>query len=433
MKHINNILLVLLLTQTARAEFKVHEWGTFTSVIGSNGKTQNGLYHEDEKLPDFIHGLGEVVTGSFFVNPPPPPVFPFPDEDFCGKSIHCRVLRSNVITQKMETPVLYFYHDSVTSVPVKVNVQFPLGVISQTFPGPTVSTPGADATVLSNGAVQFDLNIVPRLTLADYYSYIPQVPEDNIYSYARNVDSNYIQVANGNKPEYEKFIFYRGLGQFNPRFQMTSKDGNLSIEIPASGTAIPYAYLINVGANGNVFGVPVHGLSPGHTTRIGSSRIAEITTGHGKVFPLHSLKAMLAHDLTDSGLFADEALAMIATWENGYFKVPGLRLLYILPRNEVETILPMQVSPSPAELNRAFVGRIEVLLDVEESEIINLVTRQGYLFDPESLGRFAEPKLRRALEVYQAQNDASVEMIDLFNELISYVLPAANGNNTVIE
>ncbi len=432
MKHINSILMVLLLTQTARAEFKVHEWGTFTSVIGSNGKTQNGLYHEDEKLPGFIHGLGEVVTGSFSVNPPPP-VFPFPDDDLCDKNIHCRVLRANVITQKMETPVIYFYNDSINSIPVKVNVQFPLGVISQTFPGPTISTPGAEATVLSNGAVQFDLNVIPKLTLADYTTYIPQIAESNIYSYARNVDSNFIQVANGNKPEYEKFIFYRGLGQFNPRFQMTSKDGNLNIEIPISGTAIPVAYLINVSATGQVFGVPVHGLSAGHTTRINASRIAEITSGHGKVFPMHSLKAMLAHDLTDSGLFADEALAMIATWENGYFKVPGLRLLYILPRNEVESILPMQIVPQPIELARAFVGRIEVLLDVEESEIINMVIRNGYLFDPDTLGRFAEPKLRRALEVYQAKDDASVEVVDLFNELISYVLPTANGGTTVIE
>ncbi len=433
MKHINNILLVLLLTQTARAEFKVHEWGTFTSVIGSNGKTQNGMYHEDEKLPDFIHGLGEVVTGSFTVNPPLPVVFPYPPDDFCDKNIHCRVLRSNVITQKMETPVLYFHNDSNLSLPVKVNVQFPLGVISQTFPGPTVSTPDSNATVLANGAVQFDLHVLPRLTLADYSSYIPQVPAGNIYSYARNVDSNYIQVANGNKPEYEKFIFYRGLGQFNPRFQMTSKDGNLSIEIPKSGTAIPVAYLMNVTAAGEVFGVPVHGLSAGNTARINSSRIAEIMSGHGKVFRIDALKAMLAHDLTVTGLFADEALAMIATWENGYFKVPGLRMLYILPRNEVESILPMQVSPQPSELNRAFVGRIEILLDVEESEIINMVTRQGYLFDPESLGRFAEPKLRRALEVYQARDDASVEMIDLFNELISYVLPTVNSNSTIIE
>ena len=32
----------------------VHEWGTFTSLVGSNGQAQNGMYHEDEALPDFV-------------------------------------------------------------------------------------------------------------------------------------------------------------------------------------------------------------------------------------------------------------------------------------------------------------------------------------------------------------------------------------------
>lgn len=44
----------------AQANYTAHEWGTFTSLVGSNGMTQHGLYHEDERLPDFVHQFGET-------------------------------------------------------------------------------------------------------------------------------------------------------------------------------------------------------------------------------------------------------------------------------------------------------------------------------------------------------------------------------------
>src|SRR4051812_1682698 len=34
----------------------VHEWGIFTSLQDSFGEVQAGLQHEEEKLPDFVHG-----------------------------------------------------------------------------------------------------------------------------------------------------------------------------------------------------------------------------------------------------------------------------------------------------------------------------------------------------------------------------------------
>lgn len=57
----------------------VHEWGTFTSLQGSDGRVMDGLHHTEELLPAFVHGrlasgdglhksmeeLPEVVTQSF--------------------------------------------------------------------------------------------------------------------------------------------------------------------------------------------------------------------------------------------------------------------------------------------------------------------------------------------------------------------------------
>ena len=35
----------------------VHEWGTFTSMQGSDGITLEGLHWEEEALPRFVHSL----------------------------------------------------------------------------------------------------------------------------------------------------------------------------------------------------------------------------------------------------------------------------------------------------------------------------------------------------------------------------------------
>src|SRR5438128_2309672 len=111
------------------ASLEVHEWGTFTSLVGSDGVTQNGMSHEDESLPPFVHGFGEVNAVPFpdplpVLQPPRRPQRPRPCDGGKG-CIPNTFLNSNIITQKMETPVIYFYSDRVQNV--EVNVKFPRG------------------------------------------------------------------------------------------------------------------------------------------------------------------------------------------------------------------------------------------------------------------------------------------------------------------
>src|SRR5262245_57320648 len=126
MRSIKSFLVVLSLTlsQAAQGAFKAHEWGTFTSLVGSNGITQQGLFHEDEPLPSFVHGFGETL-----VKPTPrPTAFPRPCH---GKACMPNMfLSQSAVTQKMETPVLYFYSDIMRKV--SVNVRFPQGVVTET-------------------------------------------------------------------------------------------------------------------------------------------------------------------------------------------------------------------------------------------------------------------------------------------------------------
>src|SRR5678816_2036145 len=87
-----------------RERYVVHEWGTFVSVAGSDGKSLPGLIHDPFDLPPFVY-------------------------DLCDK------LALTGLTPKMETPVVYFYAPEPWSV--RVRVRFPRGLLTQWYPAAT--------------------------------------------------------------------------------------------------------------------------------------------------------------------------------------------------------------------------------------------------------------------------------------------------------
>lgn len=384
--------LLILTTQTAMAKLEVHEWGTFTSLVGSNGLTQNGMYHEDEKLPDFVHGFGETVSM-------PAPEQPRRDCPRNSKScLGMETITANFISQKMETPVLYFYTDRTQDV--EVNVKFPTGAVTETYPGPVATYPTpTDAPVLKNGNTTFRVQVSTEKS-----ANIPVVDPTNIYSHARNVNSNIVRAGS----ETEKFIFYRGLGSYQPRLQIISVAGSLGLMAPKGFYPVAtflvhvndagHAQLLDVGPVGQVKYRYVDAITIGQLKTHGGFNYPEIVSGKPMRKALHDALHL-------AGLFHDEANAMIDTWEHGYFKVPGLRVLYVLSREEVEEVLPITVSPKPEILQRAFVGRVEVLLANDEQQILGDVYRLRENFDVASLGRFAEPKLRRVYEIFKQNLD----------------------------
>jgi hypothetical protein len=72
--------------------------------------------------------------------------------------------------------------------------------------------------------------------------------------------------------------------------------------------------------------------------------------------------------LVAQGLFRDEARAMLETWGDSWFE-EGSRLIYIVPRQYVEAILPLSIRPAPAQLARVFVGRMELITAATEKSI----------------------------------------------------------------
>lgn len=405
---------LLTLSLNAQAKLDVHEWGTFTSLVGSNGETQNGMYHEDEPLPPFVHGFGEVARDA---EPQLSPTVSTPKPPPCGKGcLPDGFIQNNVISQKMETPVVYFYSDKVIRN-LSMNVKFPDGVLTETYPGPTRTYPTkTDKAIVGNGNTTFTVDVLdPKAIEA-----LQPVNPGNIYGHARNVAANIVKY----RSEAERFIFYRGLGRFQPRINILSNKGNVTFQASASATP-KSAFLVHVAPNGAGQLMEVSGIG-GRVAEVKASMIDELknpNTRHPAILSGAAARGALDSALTKAGLNADEAKAMLDTWENGYLKVPGLRFLYVLPRLEVDQLLPLTISPKPDSLVRVFVARIEILLDTEEIAIMKDVLKLGGGFDVKTLGRFAEPILRRvsiAYVEYCRQNDLEIDkqVISDFQNLI---------------
>ena len=99
--------------------------------------------------------------------------------------------------------------------------------------------------------------------------------------------------------------------------------------------------------------------------------------------------------LIANGLYRKEAEAMVATWSDTWFE-EGTRLFYIVPRAAVDAILPLTMTPAPAEVARVFVGRMELVTPAAQA----IVARALAANDRATLaryGRFLQPIGQRVI------------------------------------
>ena len=78
------------------------------------------------------------------------------------------------------------------------------------------------------------------------------------------------------------------------------------------------------------------------------------------IYQLQKLRTEMRDALVTDGLFGDEADALINTWELSYFRSPGQRLFFLVPREWTDAVLPLKIS-APCEVTRVMVGRIELV------------------------------------------------------------------------
>lgn len=335
----------------------VHEWGTFTSIAGKDGvalewRPLNG----STDLPKFVH-----------------------TNQNGGEGLRHGWTKLDEATVRMETPVLYFYSDNEIDVSVKVD--FPKGKITEWYP---------QARTVNTGVDWGRLRVMPGAAVN-----LPVDYQESHYYPARETDAAPIQVCatNGKSAQHEKFLFYRGVGTFGLPVSVQLKSEKVALKNLGKDEI---AHLIIFENRGGKLG---YRLLDGFT---GETTVERPPLDKNIESLLYDLKVMLVA----SGLYEKEATAMIKTWRSSWFE-EGMRVFYILPRQDTDAVLPITIDPRPAELVRVLVGRTEVITPEMEKAVQKQISmlgdpspevREGAMQNIRRYGRFSEPILKRILE-----------------------------------
>jgi hypothetical protein len=302
---------------------KVHEWGTFTSIAGTDGQAVDWrpLGGPDD-LPCFVNNQND----EFFAR--------INNHNYLG-------LKSALVGMvRMETPVLYFY--APRQITVAATVRFPQGVITEWYPqaklGPIYTSNGS--VLLGGGAIAW-----PQVTVLPGAA--PEFPVSqgaSHYYAAREVEATPLRVGE----DWEKFLFYRGVGNFEvPLSARLTKSGDVEVR----NGSIRLDGVILFERRGGKIGYRMQtALEAGETTVIAPPSL----DGDAAV-----LRGEIEQLLVEQGLYPAEARAMVETWRDSWLE-EGTRLLYIVPRETVDAKLPLSIDPAPAELERVFMGRMEL-------------------------------------------------------------------------
>ncbi|CAN5882832.1 hypothetical protein BH11VER1_BH11VER1_05400 [soil metagenome] len=354
-----SVLIALALPALAKdgPDYRLHEWGTFTSVSGSDGRLLEGVERDVEPLPPFVHSH-ESSGGTFSV---------------FSKGFAARPLQG--VTVKMETPVIYFY--TKESFDAEVSVGFKGGSISQWYPsrsgGEKLPFRGVDPVTKKSvegamdfrnpfdGSIQWKVAVEPAVD--DWPARVYHPRETPVWIYPRLPASALVRTPDG---ETEKYLFYRGVGRFETPVTATFTADRTVRLANTSDDRVPAMMVYELTRDGMVRWKTLNALAKVDPTDIDLDAQAPVPADQARL-QVHQAMAKM---VTDAGLDRAEADAMILTWQASYFGEPGLRLFWVAPRSFVDRVLPLKVNPPPTATERVILGRLELLSPVWEHELL---------------------------------------------------------------
>lgn len=346
-------------------DLTAHEWGTFTSVAGSDGQAVewsplSGSWPSDSPaqtvndLPAFVEHFG-----------------------YPGFKIGLRG------TVRMETPVIYFY--SPRNVNVSVHVSLAKGLITEWYPHasrvlPNERPPGPFlAKNNTDGSISWDTVHVEPGPVPDF------ARESTVSHYyaARETSASPVRVETAKGDQHEKFLFYRGVSAFAVPVSARVMASDEILVSNLDKEEIPGLVLFE--RRGEKIGYRISGALRNQV----QLQPPELTGN------LNSLYGELEQMLVSRGLYWDEAHAMVQTWRNSWFE-EGSRLFYIMPPSLVDAVLPLAVNPAPAKTVRVFVGRMELVTSTTRQAVQAALASQD-LDTLNKYSRFLEP-IQKAIE-----------------------------------
>jgi hypothetical protein len=315
----------------------VHEWGTFTSIAGQDGRAVQWLpLSGPPDLPCFVDRLRLNLKGGL------------PG------------------TIRMETPVLYFYAPAATKV--NVNVRFRQGLVTEWYPHADVTPSSADGSSLARADFAGGITWTGVKVSSGSTASFPTDGTASHYYVARNTDASPLQAGSST----EKFLFYRGVGGFQPPLAAAiASDGKIVVTSPGEEAIGDVILFENRG------GTIAYDVRHASTSRLAFD--PPVLDGESAT-PVADLERILvAH-----GLYQKEARAMVETWRDSWFE-EGTRLFYLVPPRAVDSILPLAIDPRPSETARVFVGRMELITSTTEHEVEAAFNKNDWA----ALGKYA--------------------------------------------
>ena len=362
------LLLVIPLACPAGAagdRLVVHEWGTFTSLQDEQGRELAGINIDDEPVPAFVHNLNRLLLSQ--------PVL---------SSLHWQYRSKGaprhhpLVTMRLETPVIYFYPPASQREPLRidVSVRFQGGWLTEFYPEAHATAPG-----LKEGGFEFgELSESSTSSLAWNDLTIGgdgagPATKEHVWVAPRKVQAANVTNVSG---ESERYLFYRGVGHLRAplRAAMDRKSGELVLRanfdrvLPHLQTArIPQLWLIEVREDGRCAFRQLDGCEVDRDAdRKLIATSYRFQPGDFAAENRDRLEAAMHAALVADGLFADEATALLTTWQRSYFASPGLRLFYLVPRVWTDRYLPLSLSRD-ADIDRVMIGRLELISDQQRA------------------------------------------------------------------
>jgi len=423
--------------------YDLHEWGTFTTVSGSDGVYLSGLHIEEEHLPNFVYshaGLNNLFANTYSINSYnsysyPTVIPPFPQGLTASLNSNSNQLEVNFnektklydmgrlkipatsfkgmpfekprdlknVTVKMETPVIYFYNGAGEKINIKVG--FNGGTISQWYPNRTNGdtpnqikltdeqmSPQLKSHLTNNKS---NVSIVDSKPLDFGKNYqgsiewdLELLNADDAYTFKPTQNKTWIypRVSGTNMvkvgDEYEDYLFYRGIGNFKLPVTFTvDQDETVHVKNKSS-EAIPFAFAYE--KTGNIVKYKVLGEVKDSASIPQQEWTTAKSNWQTEIF------SEMRNGLAAQGLTTDEANGMVKTWWKSYFQQDGLRVFWVVPQNELDKILPLTATPKPEKsFFAAYKNRLEAIIT---EPVYQNISEEELLYSYINISAYKTPK-----------------------------------------
>ncbi|MBW2464533.1 MAG: hypothetical protein JRH11_22995, partial [Deltaproteobacteria bacterium] len=282
-----------------------HEWGVF---VLENGRP---TYLDElvRELPPFVQRLGGPQA---VVRPPPPP----PPGHGPGIGPAPIVHPPGTVARK---PVLFLYAAQPTRVHIEVG--FTGGEPWMAYPG---AQRGTNIGTAGTAGLVWDLTVAPRRAPAFH-----GVHRGHWWKDLRAAGGNAVVTDAG---QSEGFVFFDGPVAFERSFNLDHQDGGAAVT-PASTERILFLL------EGDRYVEADLDPDTWRSRQVAMGGMAE-------------LRARLDQELQHRGLTLGEAHSLLETWRDELFRAPDRRAIYFVPRDAYDRMLPLTLTPAPAELIR---------------------------------------------------------------------------------